>query len=174
MEKVRFTCPFCSTVMQTTADRIGSEVACPECGYQFRLVENEKPQSSGSGIAAEAPTLPPGSTANSEAQNTVPVSKPYGNHPSPSGPYGQSQPAPVVNINQANPYHTPVAPAVGQARFSCPYCDSRRPPIWKSEVSQLGWIVFVILLMTTCFLCFIGLFIRDQYRVCADCKARLD
>ena len=58
-----------------------------------------------------------------------------------------------------------------QAR--CPYCQTKRPPTWKSEVSQVGWIVFAILLITTCVFCFVGLFIRDKYRICSQCKIRL-
>ena len=58
--------------------------------------------------------------------------------------------------------------------YSCPYCQTHAPPIWKSEVSQIGWIVFAILLVTTCVFCFAGLLIRDRYRVCSQCKMRLE
>lgn len=170
MEKVRFSCPRCSTVMQTAADRVDSEVACPQCGYQFRLVENEKP-AAGSTVAADAPTLPPsnqGTPATTYSQNQDSTySKPF-SQPSPMQNYGQ----PGVSQFQTPAFHQ----QDGRTSYSCPYCGTTHPPTWKSEVSQLGWIVFVILLMTTCFLCFIGLFIRDRFRVCsnANCRARLD
>jgi hypothetical protein len=36
-----------------------------------------------------------------------------------------------------------------------------------------GWIVFVVLLLFFFPLCFLGLLVREEYEVCADCRARL-
>ena len=156
MDKVRFACPRCSTVMQTGSDKIGFDVACPHCAHRFRLIEPEEASagSSPSG-AADAPTMPP-------------VSSPIPNAPMPPHEHQTYQPAP------SSPNLTRVANAPGSVPYSCPYCQTHAPPIWKSEVSQIGWIVFVILLLTTCVFCFAGLLIRDRYRVCSQCGIRLD
>ncbi|MEL7496611.1 MAG: LITAF-like zinc ribbon domain-containing protein [Planctomycetota bacterium] len=79
------------------------------------------------------------------------------------------------NYAAHNPYSNPVQPYVPpQQGFACPYCRTTQPPVWKSEVSQSGWIVFAILLITTCFFCWVGLLMRNNYRVCSQCKVRLD
>ena len=65
----------------------------------------------------------------------------------------------------------PRAPVV---QFRCPYCSSTLPPLYRSEVSGAGWVLFWILLLVTCaLLCWIGLLIRDNYRVCASCGMKL-
>ena len=156
MDKVRFACPRCSTVMQTGSDKVGYDVACPHCAHRFRLIEPDEvsagPSSSGS---AEAPTMPP--VSSPMPKQPMPAYEPQTFQPSPSG----------TNL-------TRVASVPGSVPYSCPYCQTHAPPIWKSEVSQIGWIVFVILLLTTCVFCFAGLLIRDRYRVCSQCGIRLD
>ncbi len=63
----------------------------------------------------------------------------------------------------------------GEARsgFSCPFCKASTPPIIKNQISQTGWMVFVLLLIFCFPLCWIGLFIRDDYRVCLSCGMKL-
>jgi hypothetical protein len=53
--------------------------------------------------------------------------------------------------------------------FSCPYCGSTHIPEVRSRVSGAGWAVFVVLLITCFPLFFIGLLIKEEYRVCYDC-----
>jgi LITAF-like zinc ribbon domain len=62
----------------------------------------------------------------------------------------------------------PVIPAL-----HCPYCRSYAPPLIKSRVSTAGWVVFVVLFIFTFFFCWIGLLIREDYRVCSYCGAQL-
>ena len=58
--------------------------------------------------------------------------------------------------------------------FRCPYCKSDEVPVRKSQVSQAGWIVFILMLLFLCLpLCWIGLLIKEEYRVCADCGSKL-
>lgn len=57
--------------------------------------------------------------------------------------------------------------------FCCPYCGSRRRPYISRQVSGAGWAVFVILLIFTIILCFIGLFIQEDVYHCSDCGARV-
>ena len=154
MDKVRFSCPRCRTIMQTGVEKVGYDVACPHCSHRFKLVEQEKPSFSGPDSSADASTMPPMNSP--AAAGKLPAKLPV------------SQYAPPV---MGNVVATSAMP--DPATYSCPYCGTTSPPIWKSEVSQIGWIVFAILLVTTCVFCFAGLFIRDKYRVCSRCRVRL-
>jgi hypothetical protein len=40
-------------------------------------------------------------------------------------------------------------------------------------VSQVGWVLFAVLLLTTCFFFWVGLLVQEEYRVCGDCGTRL-
>jgi hypothetical protein len=57
--------------------------------------------------------------------------------------------------------------------FRCPYCGSDERPLIRQQVSMAGWIVFTILLVFTIIFCFIGLFIKEDVRVCRECGAKL-
>ena len=163
MDKVRFACPRCQTIMQTSAQKVGSDVVCPHCSYQFQLVEPDQ--------APQAPTradVYAGANTGSEALaspktiDDLPV-----------------VPSVVSNGNSTMGRTTILGSTVGSSvhhrpvGFQCPYCQTTRTPTVRSEISQTGWLVFVILLLTTCFGCVIGLFIRDSYRECSQCKIRL-
>lgn len=177
MEKVRFACPRCQTIMQTGSDKIGYDVACPQCTHRFKLVEtrNQEPER----------TLPPSkaSTAFNDDSTIAPTNlanQSTGTSSVPATPQQPPQQAKNSGVSNYDPYNAPgTAQVLGPAiettsrSFQCPYCQTSRPPRWKSEVSQTGWLVFVVLLLTTCFFCFIGLFIRDKYRECSKCKIRL-
>jgi DNA-directed RNA polymerase subunit M/transcription elongation factor TFIIS len=60
-----------------------------------------------------------------------------------------------------------------KSRFKCRECGSRRRPVEKTEISQTGWILFIVLLLVFWPLCFIGLMQKETYEVCDDCGARL-
>jgi hypothetical protein len=57
--------------------------------------------------------------------------------------------------------------------FSCPYCECAHPPIQKKKISSTGWMVFIIMLIFCFPLCIIGIFIKEEYRVCRDCGITL-
>lgn len=57
--------------------------------------------------------------------------------------------------------------------YRCPYCRTSRPPIVRQQVSPIGWIVFALLLIFTVCLCWIGLFIKEDVRICSECGMRL-
>jgi LITAF-like zinc ribbon domain len=55
--------------------------------------------------------------------------------------------------------------------FQCPFCHTSVPPRVGRKISTTGWVVFILL---TCFLitipfCWIGLLIKEDYRVCSMC-----
>ena len=157
MDKVRFACPRCHTTMQTGAEKVGYDVACPHCAHRFRLIESSDSSVSKPPSDLDAATLPPSASPIGPGPSSTNALRSQATNPATSSALPVSQmPKPVP-----------------QAGFCCPYCQTRRPPIWKSEVSQVGWIVFAILLVTTCVFCFVGLFIRDKYRICSQCRIRL-
>ncbi len=161
MDKVRFACPRCRTIMQTSADKVGYDVACPHCAHRFKIVESESAHS-----VARTPTADYDSsdaaTAPPRQSPVGPANAGFSSTPSAHASYQPvSQPADKIGVYPGGTYR-------------CPYCQTTDPPIWKSEVSTVGWIVFAVLLVSTCFLCFIGLFIRDRYRICSRCRVRLD
>jgi hypothetical protein len=59
------------------------------------------------------------------------------------------------------------------AGFRCPFCQSTHPPEVKSRISTAGWVTFILLLIFCFPLCIIGLFIKEDYRVCSSCGIKL-
>lgn len=178
MDKVRFACPRCQTIMQTGSDKIGYDVACPHCTHRFKLIETRRPEQ----------LAPPQQTLNND--------QPFNNDSTIAPTNSPGQAFGVTHVEETNdaangktsfaPTQQSTFPTNGTAQvlgpamdsrpntgFQCPYCQTTRAPTWKSEISQTGWLVFAILLLTTCFACFIGLLIRDKYRECSQCKIRL-
>ena len=58
--------------------------------------------------------------------------------------------------------------------FCCPFCKSNLAPKVKRKISTGGWVTFAALLILCFPLCIIGLFIKDEYRVCRSCGIKLD
>ena len=158
MAKVRFSCPRCQAIMQTNEDKIGFDIACPQCTHRFTLVGQESSSTSKSDRADANPEI-----AETKQWEETPAAT---ERLAPSQP--QSIPVAGVPSNRAIP---PIYQGASPT-FCCPYCQSRQPPIRKSEVSTVGWITCVILL-TTCFFFWVGLLIRDKYFICSSCKSRL-
>lgn len=162
MDKVRFGCPRCQTIMQTAAEKVGFDVACPNCAHRFRLVESNDPSSRSDD----------GRSGSSEETRAAPDSIRFVDSDSTASSDNNS-PRPTLNSMGARPFAGHGSATFQHVGFSCPYCQTTRAPRWKSEVSTIGWVVFAVLLVSTCFFCFVGLFIRDSYRVCSQCKIRL-
>jgi hypothetical protein len=84
-------------------------------------------------------------------------------------------PAPVQPLAQlhqplAQPHQQPHAPP---AHYRCPHCQSTAPPIVSKRIGTAGWVVFFALLIACFPLCFIGLFIREEYRMCSWCRGAI-
>lgn len=58
-------------------------------------------------------------------------------------------------------------------RFECPYCGCTDYPERVTKISTAGWIVAVILLVTTCVFFFIGLMITETKSHCRNCGVRI-
>jgi DNA-directed RNA polymerase subunit RPC12/RpoP len=120
---------------------------------------------------------PPGGAAPPPGYPQPPYPQPpypHASYPQPPYPYAPPQ-LPAV------PYYPPPAQLEDERRrprrerrgFECPYCGCDSPPARRSEVSATGWVILVVMLLFCFPLFFIGLFIKDEYRVCRDCGTRL-
>ena len=64
-------------------------------------------------------------------------------------------------------------PQQAPAHFRCPHCQSTAPPIVSKRIGTAGWVVFFALLIFCFPLCFIGLFIKEEYRMCSWCRGAI-
>lgn len=69
---------------------------------------------------------------------------------------------PVVNVGNITP--------VG---FRCPYCQSAYPPMVMQRISAGGWVVFAVMILFCLPLFWIGLLMKEDYRVCTSCGMKL-
>ncbi len=161
MAKVRFSCPRCQAVMQTSDEKIGYDIACPQCSHRFTLIEQ--------GNAGSRTSVDPESSPAATEETRQWVGDPVEEETA----YMAPKPSPqVVQAIPSSSSIPPIYQGHAPSSFSCPYCHSRQPPIWKSEVSTAGWITCVLLLVTTCFFFWVGFLIRDKYTVCSSCNVR--
>jgi len=85
---------------------------------------------------------------------------------------------PVAEILLAEVLPEPI-PEVRRKRpegpgFRCPECGSTRLPTIERKVSLVGWVLFFVLLFSTIIFCFLGLFLKTEYRRCSSCRCKLD
>ncbi len=149
--------------MQTGEEKIGFDIECPQCDYRFTLVEPGERQLEPT-IARESPAPPTEPATDSESTrhriteaDIEPTAKPA----APEEAF--RMPGTISPVYQGDANHG----------WRCRYCSTRQPPMWKSEISTVGWIVLAILLVTTCIFFWVGLLIRNKYPVCSVCKVRL-
>lgn len=183
MEKVCFACPRCQTVMQTGSDRVGYDVACPHCSHRFKLIapDTGKPVNSrldgswrqsktvGSAIASV-------DLVSKQADSKVALPEKAAKKATDADDSLKNENfARMENSgNYQSAYALPMEAArVAPIGFCCPFCRSTRPPKLRSKVSTLGWMIFTALLLTTCVLSPIGLMVRENYRICPQCKITL-
>ena len=90
-------------------------------------------------------------------------------------------------INQVQPLAAPFAanqpprpqPLVQQSAqgvaygYHCPRCSSQMPPKVVKRVSTAGWIVFAVLMVVFFPLFWIGLFIKEDVRMCPVCNFKI-
>jgi hypothetical protein len=84
----------------------------------------------------------------------------------PTHDWAASAPLPAQPYAQAQPL-------VSAEHFRCPHCGTTAPPVVASRISTAGWIVFAALLVFCLPLFFIGLLIKEEYRMCSWCRAPL-
>ena len=85
-------------------------------------------------------------------------------------PYGwaESSPPPAA---VAQPYAAP--PFANGAGYRCPRCSATYLPIVEKKISSEGMLIFILLLFFCFPLCWIGLLMKQETRVCPVCHANL-
>jgi len=56
--------------------------------------------------------------------------------------------------------------------YRCPRCASPNFPVYTRKISNAGWIVFAVLLVTFFPLFWIGFLIREDVKICPVCKLK--
>ena len=141
-------------------------IVCQNCGESNETGQNYCRQCGAPLVQMQKQTI-----------NTTPQPKPYG-WASPSSPLHKvaDEENTLKAPNYQPPvYHAPHSPIMqtGFVGYRCPRCGATAAPIAQSKISDGGWIVFVLMLIFCFPLFFIGLLMREQYRVCPACLARI-
>jgi lipopolysaccharide-induced tumor necrosis factor-alpha factor len=70
----------------------------------------------------------------------------------------------------------PGVPAAPYVRLVCPYCGHQGPRLIQKQLSQGGWILFVVLLLLCLPLCWLPFVIdgcKDKIEKCAACAMKV-
>jgi len=88
-------------------------------------------------------------------------------------PQSDSTGMPLWAIDPPPPPLQPFAPPHTPTNFRCPHCNSNAAPVIAKRIGTAGWVVFFALLIICFPLCFIGLFIKEEYRMCSWCRGAI-
>jgi hypothetical protein len=78
----------------------------------------------------------------------------------------ETPPAPVA---QAQPYASQFPAHAG---YRCPHCGSAFVPMIAKKISADGWLTFALLLFFCPPFFWIGLLMKEEYRMCATCGTK--
>jgi hypothetical protein len=148
-------CPSCKTRLTLGDDRAGQEIECPSCDQSIRLPALLPPP--------PPPSAPPPPPARSRtASDSDRDSDDY-------------EPAPRRRRRRDDDDDDDDRPVRSRPRrrIGCPNCGSDAVPFIRTRISTAGWIVFALLLIFTVCFFWIGLLIKEQYRVCPECGCEL-
>lgn len=149
-----FACPnpACRKRHQATDDAAGEVVECdgPGCGYRLVVPTLHKPEP----VMGEVVDLETGA-----------VMKDWRTEP--------PSPRPTKVVKRAEPPPTPKR-SRRRSGFRCPFCDTDEYPLVGERISVGGWVVFAVLLIVFFPLFWIGLLMKERYRICYHCGLRLE
>lgn len=157
---IRFACPTCEKVYKARDELAGRELVCKKCGAAFLVPERPvREVHYGTMLPSEAPAQP------------LP-------EPKPDEPFGFDPPARPSSRRSRRRHEyqdEDQEPRSHKRRrgFRCMHCGSSDLPVTVKKISTGGWIVFVVILLVFFPLCWIGLLITDNYKVCYECRIRL-
>jgi hypothetical protein len=129
-------------------------VACPRCGTRLRAPDDMAGQTARCSQCQGRMLLPPPEEVAEPPAEEVDAAF--------AGGYEDEGPR--------SPRPGPRGRGVG---FVCPFCRCRARPERRTQVSTGGWVVFAMFILLCLPLCFIGLLMREEYRVCSNCGTRL-
>jgi ssDNA-binding Zn-finger/Zn-ribbon topoisomerase 1 len=192
---IRFACPGCPTTFTVEGERAGKAGKCPKCESQFII----PPAGGGVGGGSGPPPTPsqkpqpveirpcptcqsrlsvlpadvdgdvicPGCEATFRAMRADAGRDDRGASP------GLPDDRPRRKLRRWDDGAGDCPRSPGGSGYRCPSCRSTARPLEREEISTAGWVVFAVMI-TFCFpLFFIGLLMKERYRVCGDCGRRL-
>lgn len=142
---------------------------CRFCGLRLQSVSSFVPQPRNSGSNGDnydfAPAPRPHIWKTDELQISSGQSRGTENNP-----------RPVANLNVANfPQNQDLVRRQAQPMtfgYRCPRCASQLLPKIERKVSAAGWVTFAVLMVMFFPLFWVGLLIKEEYRVCPVCKLK--
>lgn len=155
---IAFSCSTCAKPFTVGDHLAGKRSKCPGCGAMLQVpsATDTKPAADPPYSPPARPPLPPPVAPPPVIQDAIPTPH-YPQHQQYQQPHPQQYSG-----------HGP--PQMG---FQCPFCHTQQPPYVQSQISTAGWVLFVVLLIFCFPLCIIGLFIKENYRVCSGCGIKL-
>jgi hypothetical protein len=162
-------CPHCDAKGSAPDKSLGHHCRCPKCGNKVPVPRLAKVTQATDDDVRQKPLVV--QAADDEAQNLAPARR-----------------RPIKRQLEKEEDWGVVPSLIGRGRnrklerrksededigFCCPFCQTHRPPEVNSKISAAGWVIFVVLLICCFPACFIGLFIKEDYRVCSQCGIRL-
>lgn len=85
----------------------------------------------------------------------------------------ESGPLPAAQGHTPPPAQQPYVAPQSPAGYRCPRCGAGYLPIVEKKVSSDGWVIFILLLFFCVPLCWIGLLIKQETRICPVCRAQI-
>jgi DNA-directed RNA polymerase subunit M/transcription elongation factor TFIIS len=148
---IQVNCPSCGKLLRLPDDVSGKQLQCPGCHNQFKMQAQNGPTKSSRMVQSRG-------RIEAEIRRSRPSSR-------------------VEEFDDDEFDDRPVrrrsARRYDDGGFACPFCGSHDSPYTRSKISTAGWIIFAILLLVFWPLFWIGLLIKENYRVCADCGKTL-
>ena len=168
---MRFACPTCSQLLECSDDLIGGKVMCGKCGQRI-LVPTPPPQTNaGNNKTTLGKIVDTNKTRLGEIVEEVPNKQAL----SQPGQIPVAFPAQPMNTSQpTDKSDEPKKSSHSKRKFRCQFCGSTEQPIFREDISLTGWIICGVMLFVFFPLCWIGLFIKENVRFCAECNNRLD
>lgn len=156
--------------MRSSLQLLPSMIQCQQCG-QGNADNTQYCRFCGNRLTLQQPS-------GSEYQQAPP--RPYSwktdEYQTQSEPRVRRQDSPQQLYQNSYPPSQPLAYAGPQylnPNYRCPNCGTTVLPVVERRISTAGWITFALLLVFTFVFFWIGLLMKQDYRVCPVCRATL-
>jgi transcription elongation factor Elf1 len=162
---IQVNCPSCGKLLRLPDDVAGKQLHCPSCQNQFKMEaqngtaeSSRRPQPREAFQAKSRPNRP-----SSRAEDLDEKDRPSRR----SSRYDDDDDFDDRPVRRRSSRRNE------DRGFACPFCGSSEPPLNRSKISTAGWVVFALLLLLFWPLFWIGLLIKENFRVCAECGKTL-
>jgi lipopolysaccharide-induced tumor necrosis factor-alpha factor len=197
-EVIRYSCPQCRKTLESPCSMAGQKLNCPGCGQRLRIpppinktmlgLDETPPRQAPPPVVAvppvphivvkplDPPPRQPDSRPVSPRESCLECGRDLTNRKRLlSCPDCDALlcSAGCLRDHENHTHRLPLRVDRVRRGFRCPYCGCTEPPLQSSDISAAGWVVFALMLLFCFPLFWIGLLIKEEYRRCVDCGARL-